>query len=86
MSVHGNVFIKDKVEQSAPPNNNYAAIEWLAILVNGGADVNVYENSFLGPPDGSTNGAIYQDKAALLVQTSGGTIWPDGTSCGNTVS
>uniref|UniRef100_A0A6S8YFR0 Right handed beta helix domain-containing protein n=1 Tax=Chaetoceros debilis TaxID=122233 RepID=A0A6S8YFR0_9STRA len=84
MSIHGNVFIKDKVEQSAPPNNNYAAIEWLAILVNGGADVNVYENSFLGPPDGSTNGAIYQDKAALFVQTSGGTIWPDGTSCGNT--
>ena len=82
MSIHGNVFIKDKVNQSTPPNAKYAKIEWFGILINGGADINVYENSFLGPADGST--AIYNGKAALFLQTSGGTIWPDGPNCGHT--
>lgn len=57
---------------------------WVGILINGGADVSVYENAFLGPVDGSTNGAIYNDKASLFIQTCGGTIWPDGEECGNT--
>ena len=44
----------------------------------------MYENAFLGPSDGSTNGAIYNDRAAFFVQTCGGTIWPDGNTCGHT--
>lgn len=65
--------------QPRPPVSN-----WAGILINGGADVTVYENAFLGPSDGSTNGAIYNDKAVFFVQTCGGTIWPDGDSCGYT--
>jgi len=84
MIIHGNVMIKDKVIQSVPPNNNFAVINWLGILINGGADVTVYENAFVGPEDGSTTGVIYKNKASLFTQTCGGTIWPDDETCGNT--
>lgn len=85
MTIHGNVFIKDKVSQPTPPSNAFAAIHWIAIFINGGADVSAYENTFLGPEDGSAaRGALYNDKAALFRQTSTGTFWNDGASCGNT--
>lgn len=84
MTIHGNVMIKDKVLQSKPPSNKFSKIQWVSIFMNGGADVSVYENAFLGPVDGSTNGAIYNDKAVLFEQSCGGTIWPDDKSCGHT--
>jgi hypothetical protein len=46
--------------------------------------VSVYENAFLGPEDSSSNGAILDEKAVFFIQTCGGTIWPDGNSCGHT--
>ena len=51
MTIHGNVIIKDKLLQSKPPSSRYALIHWLAILINGGADVIAYDNTFLGPGD-----------------------------------
>jgi len=84
MSIHGNVMIKDKVIQTAPPSNKFAVINWVSIFINGGADIAVYENAFLGPKDGTANGAIYKDKGVFFEETCGGTIYPDGTSCGHT--
>ena len=84
MSIYGNIMIKDKILQQKPPNKDFAKVKWLGILFNGGADTLVYENVFFGPEDGQSNGAIYRDQAAFYEQTSGGTYWPDGKSCGNT--
>ena len=83
MTIHGNVFYKDKVLQPKPPSGAFAPVWWMAILVNGGADVNVYENAFVGPPDGDSPG-IYKSKSPLFVQSSGGTLWPDSARCGHT--
>lgn len=84
MTIHGNIFLKDKVLQPKPPSNKFAKINWIAVFVNGGADVSIYENSFLGPEDDSTDGAIYGDASPLYAQTSGGTLWSDDDKCGHT--
>jgi len=85
MTINGNVIIKDKVLQEKPPNKRFAPIQWLGILINGGADVTVYDNIFLGPEDNKpTQSAIYGGSAVLYEQTCGGTIWPDDKKCGHT--
>jgi hypothetical protein len=63
------------VLQTKPTSSDYSPIHWVGIFINGGADVSVYENAFLGPVDSSTNGAIYGDKTVFYEQTCGGTIW-----------
>ncbi|OEU10405.1 hypothetical protein FRACYDRAFT_247482 [Fragilariopsis cylindrus CCMP1102] len=67
MFIHGNVMIKDKVQQVKPPNKKYAAITWLAILFNGGADVTVYDNTYFGPEDcdNKQNSPIYNGATAI---------------------
>jgi len=45
MTIHGNVLIKDKVVQAAPPSNKFAVIHWVSLFVNGGADISVYDTS-----------------------------------------
>ena len=85
MTIHGNIFIKDKFSQPTPPSSAFASIHWIAIFVNGGADISAYENVFFGPEDGAAaRGALYNNQAVLFCQISTGTFYSDGTSCGNT--
>ena len=86
MTIHGNVMIKDKVQQVKPPNKKYAAITWLAILFNGGADVTVYDNTYFGPEDydNKQNSPIYNGATAMYEQTCGGTYFAEQKKCGAT--
>jgi len=86
MTIHGNVMIKDKLLQTKPPSSKYAPIQWLAILINGGADVTAYDNAFLGPVDSdpAQDSGIYRGSAALYEQTCGGTLFTDSKRCGHT--
>lgn len=80
LRIHGNVFVKDKVDQ--PNSEDYPALNWMAICINGGADVEVYENVFLGPRDG--NNALHMYAASFFQQTSAGTLFSTSTECGHT--
>lgn len=83
MTINGNVFFKDDAQQPRPPSSSFSKVAWRAILVNGGADVTVYENAAVLPEDGTVPGLV-SNKAIFFEQTCGGTRWPDSKTCGNT--
>lgn len=86
MIINGNVMIKDKILQTKPPSNKFAPIQWLGILINGGADITTYDNTYFGPVDDNDpqQSAIYRGGSALYEQTCGGTIFTDEKECGYT--
>lgn len=83
MAINGNVMIKDKVLQVTPPNKKYAPVTWLGILVNGGADVTVYDNTYYGPEDYNNKPSpIYNGATAMYEQSGGGTYFAEQKICG----
>lgn len=77
-----------RAQETTKKMSHYSTIQWFAVYANGGADVKVYENVFVGPNaegySGAKRGALYMDRAALFVQTSANTLLVDEDACGHT--